>query len=249
MRKQHITVPIVLLFLLISCGQVGKRTGTVAAADSIYRVAPASSPDGTGRLYMGREIAHTMSHYGAVWLDRAERLQEERTDLLLKLMETRVKPTDAIADIGAGSGYMSFRLSALVPAGTVYAVDIQPEMLAIIQAKKEKNRIANIQTILGTITDPKLPDNSADWVLLVDAYHEFSNPYEMMLNISRALKPTGKVILVEYRAEDKSVPIKPLHKMTEVQAKKEMASVGLTWIETQTILPWQHLMIFGKSGK
>ncbi len=249
MLNHHIIFAFCLLFLQVSCSQPGKQTVTSPALDSIYRNAPTPNPDGTGKVYQGREIAQTMSHYGAAWLDRAERIQEERTDLLVQSLEAQLNSTDILADIGAGSGYISFRLAPLVPQGSVYAVDIQSEMLAIIQAKKEKNRLTNVQTVLGTITDPKLPENSVDWVLLVDAYHEFSNPYEMMLNITKALKPTGKVILVEYRAEDEGVPIKPLHKMTEEQAKKEMKAVGLDWIETQKTLPWQHLMIFGRSQK
>jgi ubiquinone/menaquinone biosynthesis C-methylase UbiE len=246
MRVYILLYVLTLGFLLAACSQPGKQLVTSPALDSIYRNAPIPNPDGTGRLYMGREIAQTMSHYGAAWLDRAERIQEERTDLLVKALASRVKPTDAIADIGAGSGYMSFRLAPLVPQGTIYAVDIQPEMLALIQSKKEKNRMENVQTVLGTLTDPKLPEESTDWVLLVDAYHEFSNPYEMMLNVTKTLKPSGKVVLVEYRGEDANVPIKLLHKMTQQQAKKEMEAVGLHWVETQTILPWQHLMIFQK---
>jgi FkbM family methyltransferase len=232
--------------LLAGCGPMGKQAVTAPPADSIYQVAPEPSPDGIGKVYMGREIAQTMSHFGAAWLDRAERLQEERTDLLIEALKPQVKPAHTIADIGAGSGYFSFRLAPLVPQGTVYAVDIQPEMLALIQSKKEKNRLSNVQTILGTLTDPKLPADSLDWVLLVDAYHEFSHPYEMMTNIRKSLKTTGKVVLLEYRAEDESVPIKPLHKMTEAQVRREMAAVGLTWIETRRTLPWQHLMFFGK---
>jgi len=246
MRNKYIIILFWAVFLHAACSQLGKQTVTSPVVDSIYQPAPSRTADGIGKVYMGREIAQTMSHYGAAWLDRAERLQEERTDLLIKALQTQVAPTDVMADIGAGSGYISFRLAPMVPQGTVYAVDIQPEMLALIQAKKEKNRLDNVQTRLGTFTDPKLPESSTDWVLLVDAYHEFSHPHEMMQNIIKALKPTGKVVLIEYRGEDANVPIKPLHKMTEAQVRKEMEAVGLRWIETQRHLPWQHLMIFGK---
>ncbi len=249
MRILPVIITIGVSFLLVFCSQPGKQLVTSPMLDSIYQNSPAANPEGTGRMYMGREIAQSMSHYGAAWLDRAERIQEERTDLLIKALSAQVKPGDVIADIGAGSGYISFRLAPLVPQGNVYAVDIQPEMLALIQAKQKKNRIENVQTVLGTLTNPKLPQESVDWVLLVDAYHEFSNPYEMMLNITQALKPTGKLVLVEYRAEDANVPIKPLHKMTDQQARKEMAAIGLHWVETQTGLPWQHLMIFEKPAK
>ena len=246
MKNLRIPACFLGISLLVGCGPMGKQAVTMPPADSIYRNAPNPSPDGIGKTYMGREIAQTMSHFGAAWLDRAERLQEERTDLLTEVLKPQLKPAHTIADIGAGSGYFSFRLAPLVPQGTVYAVDIQPEMLALIQGKKEKNRILNVQTVLGTIADPKLPADSLDWVLLVDAYHEFSHPYEMMTNIRKALKPTGKVVLLEYRAEDESVPIKPLHKMAEAQARREMAAVGLVWLETRRTLPWQHLMFFGK---
>lgn len=246
MRKHLSFFLFLLVFLPAACGQSRQREVTSAAADTIYQIAPAPNPDGTGKVYQGREIAQTMSHFGAAWLERAERLQEERTDLLMQWLKSRVKPTDAVADVGAGSGYFSFRLARLVPQGKVYAQDIQPEMLAIIQTKKEKNRIANVDTVLGTITTPNLPGNRLDWVLLVDAYHEFSHPHEMMRGLVQALKPGGKVVLLEYRAEDPGVPIKPLHKMTEAQAKKEMAFVGLRWLETRKNLPWQHLMVFEK---
>lgn len=211
-------------------------------ADSTYTFGPSTSADGTGKFYQGREIAHVMGHQGAGWLERSGREEEERTDLLVKAME--LEPTDVVADIGAGSGYFSFRMSPLVPRGKVLAVDIQPEMLEMIEGKMKEAGVENIRTILGTIEDPKLPNNSVDWVLLVDAYHEFSHPYEMMAQIVESLSPTGKVALVEYRAEDPSVRIKPKHKMTEAQAVKEMQAVGLELVENKDILPQQHLMIF-----
>ena len=183
-----------------------------------------------------------MGHLGAGWLERSEREEEERTDLLIDALA--LKPDDVVADIGAGSGYFTFRMSPLVPQGKVLAVDIQPEMLQMIEEKEQKQQVKNIETILGTIEDPKLPKNSVDWVLLVDAYHEFSHPYEMMSAIAEALSPTGKVALVEYRAEDPLVPIKPRHKMTEAQAVKELEAVGLTLVENKDLLPQQHLMIF-----
>lgn len=235
-----------IVFLHAACGQTQRLKVTDAPTDSIYTFARPQTVDGSGKFYQGREIAPTMSHFGAAWLDRAERLEEERTDLLLAEMKTRMKPTDVVADVGAGSGYFSLRLAPMVPQGKVLASDIQPQMLAMIDARKQNSMFQNVETVLGTITDPKLPANSVDWVILVDAYHEFSHPYEMMRNIAKSLKPTGKVILLEYRAEDADVPIKKLHKMTEAQAKKEMQFVGLQWLETKKNLPWQHLMVFGK---
>jgi ubiquinone/menaquinone biosynthesis C-methylase UbiE len=203
------------------------------------------SLDGIGKAYMGREIAAVMGFQGAAWLERSTRVQEEGTDKLLPLLD--LKPTDVVADIGAGTGYFTFRISPLVPQGKVYANDIQKEMLDIIAARKAKGEGANVITIHGGIADPKLPPAAIDLILLVDVYHEFSYPREMGQAMVRALKPGGRVALVEYRGEDASVPIKEVHKMTEAQAKKEMAAVGLTWVSTDSkTLPWQHLMIFKK---
>jgi len=212
------------------------------AADSYLVTSP--SGDGIGKVYMGREIAQVMGHEGADWLERNSREQEEGTSKLVPRLD--LKPTDIVADIGAGTGYFSFRMSTAVPRGKVYAEDIQPEMLAIIRQRQAKGEGRNIVPILGTITDPKLPAASVDLILLVDAYHEFSFPREMGEAMVRALKPGGQIALVEYRGEDPTVPIKELHKMTEAQAKKEMNALGLTWQRTDESLPWQHLMFFRK---
>jgi ubiquinone/menaquinone biosynthesis C-methylase UbiE len=208
--------------------------------------AAAIADDGIGKTYMGRAIAEVMGHEGADWLDRASRSQEEGTDKLVPLLGLR--PTDAVADIGAGTGYFSFRLSKATPKGTVYAEDIQPEMLAIIKQRQAKGEGANIVTVLGDIKDPRLPPASLDMILLVDSYHEFSFPREMGEAMVRALKPGGQIALVEYRGEDPNVHILRLHKMTEVQAKKEMAALGLTWRRTLESLPQQHLMFFAKDA-
>jgi len=200
--------------------------------------------DGIGKVYMGREIAHVMGHQAADWLERGERNEEENTALLVRNLP--LKEGDAVADIGAGTGYFSFRMAKLVPQGTVYAVDIQQEMLDIVAARKKKDGVANVTTVLGTESDPKLPAETLDLILLVDAYHEFSYPREMGEAMVRALKPGGQIALVEYRAEDDNVPIKELHKMTQAQAKREMTELGLVWRETKNVLPWQHLMFFEK---
>ncbi len=201
--------------------------------------------EGIGKAYMGREIAYVMGYEGAAWLEREARAKEEGTEALLPLLN--LKPTDAVADIGAGTGYFSFRLAPLVPQGKVYAEDIQKEMVDVINGRKAKGEGKNVVAVLGGITDPKLPPGSIDLVLMVDVYHEFSYPREMGQAIVRALKPGGRVALVEYRGEDPKVPIKELHKMTEAQARKEMAAVGLQWVSTDSkSLPIQHLMIFAK---
>ena len=254
----------VMSLALAACGEPAARD-TAPGADGVYQTGPASR-DGIGKFYMGREISQVMGHLGAGWLERADREAEERTDLLVANLD--VEPTDVIADIGAGTGYFAFRLAPLVPQGKVLAVDIQQEMLDII-ARRKGDGWRNIDTVLGTVTDPNLPQGTDALILpgtdvgltppephlpagtgdlsrRVDAYHEFSYPREMGEAMVRALRPGGRIALVEYRAEDPFVPIKPLHKMSEDQAKNEMAALGLEWIETKTVLPQQHLMLFAK---
>lgn len=214
-----------------------------APSDTSYVVQEATR-DGTGRIYLGREIAIPMGHRGADWLERSNREEEEEPAILLRELE--LKPTDVVADIGAGTGYFTFRMAPLVPRGRVFAVDIDDEMLGDIRARMKKEGVVNVVPVRGEIDDPALPADSLDVVLMVDAYHEFSHPREMMRGIFRALRPGGRVILVEYRAEDPDVPIKPLHKMSEKQARREMEAAGLVLLETRAILPRQHLMVFEK---
>ena len=185
-----------------------------------------------------------MGHLAAEWLNRPGRIQEEMPDEVVANMS--LAPDAVVADIGAGSGYFSFRIAKLVPQGKVMAVDIQPEMLQIIADRMEAENITNIDRVLGEVDNPNLPPESIDAALMVDAYHEFSHPFEMIDGIYRALKPGGRIFLLEYRGEDASVPIRPLHKMTEVQAVKEMSVFGLEWTDTLDFLPWQHMMIFTK---
>jgi len=206
----------------------------------------APSRDGIGKYYMGREISHVMGHQGADWLERPVRERDERTDLLVA--ELPLARTDVVADIGAGTGYFVFRLSPLLPEGKVMAVDIQQEMLDII-VDRAAGTVDNVFPVLGTISDIQLPADTVDLILLVDAYHEFSHPREMGESMFRALKPGGRIALVEYREEDPTVPIKPLHKMSASQAKAEMAALGLEWLETRDTLPQQHLILFRKPGR
>ena len=202
------------------------------------------SRDGIGKRYMGREIAQVMGHQGAGWLERNSRERDERTDLLVAALGLR--PTDIVADIGAGTGYFVFRMAPLVPQGKVLAVDIQQEMLDIIAGRGSAS--GNVEPVLGSITNINLPADSVDLILLVDAYHEFSHPREMVHSMVTALKSDGRIALVEYRAEDPAVPIKPLHKMSQAQAKREMGAAGLHWLRTDPSLPQQHLMFFAKSS-
>jgi protein-L-isoaspartate O-methyltransferase len=210
-----------------------------------YEIRTDHDPDGIGKFYMGREIAHVMGHEAADWLERPEREAEERSTLLLSSLQ--IKPGDAVADIGAGTGYYTRRLAKVVgDKGAVYAVDIQREMLDLLTNNLTQAGITNVKPVLGTLADPKLPRASVDVILMVDVYHEFSHPYEMAKAMVEALKPGGRMIFVEYRGEDPTVPIKRVHKMTEAQVRKEMAVLPLTWVETLRVLPLQHIIVFRK---
>ena len=232
------------LLTLVSITSVFSADEQKKKKESIYQLSTATR-DGIGKFYMGREISQVMGHLGASWLERPKREQEERTDLLIKSMQ--IKPADRIADIGAGSGYFSFRMSDLVPDGKVFAVDISPQMLGIIRAKIKEQKVTNVVPIQSTITRTMLEPSSIDKALIVDAYHEFSHPREMANSIFKSLKKDGLLILIEYRKEDKKVPIKPLHKMTEKQAIEEIEVVGFKWEKTLSVLPQQHFMIFKKN--
>jgi FkbM family methyltransferase len=193
---------------------------------------------------MGRQIAHVMSHYGIDWLEREEREMEENTSLLLKNLA--VKPGMVVADIGAGSGYHSALLSKMVGTGKVFAVDVEPEMIAYLNARIKQEKLTRIVPVLSTEQKVSLPENTIDMMLLVDVYHEFSFPYEMALSMRAALKPGGKLVLVEFRAEDPTVPIKTIHKMSEAQAIKEFKAAGFAFDKNIDNLPWQHCMVFIK---
>lgn len=217
--------------------------GAEPAGARVYTLTEAS-PDGIGKVYQGREISFVMGHRGAGWLERPTREAEERTDLLLDNLP--LEADDVVADIGAGTGYFSLPIALRVPQGRVLAVDIQQEMLDIVASRAKSAGIANVEPLLATETDPRLPTGAVDLVLMVDAYHEFSYPLEVMTGIVRGLKAGGRVVLIEYRGEDPRVPILELHKMTQVQARKEMTAVGLEWVETKDVLPQQHFMVFRK---
>jgi SAM-dependent methyltransferase len=223
-------------------------SGSFLIAKEIPRyTAKEATRDGTGKVYMGREISQVVGVHAIGWLERRDREGEEKPSLVTDQMG--LKPTDVIADIGAGSGYFSFLLAPLVPEGKVIAVDVQQEMLDFVEGQKKLRQIANVETLLGTIEDTKLPEESVDLVLMVDAYHEFSHPWEMMTSIVKGLAPGGRVVLLEYRGEDPTVPIKPLHKMTVQQIRREMEAVGLEFVEVRDFLPLQHFIVFTKPDK
>lgn len=191
----------------------------------------------------GRVYARTMSVEGAPWLERREREREEDPDLALRLL--RIRRGSTVADIGAGSGYYTVRLARIVgPMGKVYASDIQPGMIALIQQNVARARIDNVVPVLGTTDDPKLPPASLDLAIMVDVYHELSAPQRMLQRIREALKPDGRLVLLEYRAEDPNVPILPDHKMTKAQVKLEVEHEGFRQSRVYDDLPWQHLFVF-----
>lgn len=252
--KANVIFLLVLLLTSVAHAQeaavskpVGKEEAKPSAGKSFqpYTQGP-KTRDGIGKYYMGREISHVMGHLAAGWLERPEREREEKPSKLIESL--KLAPDAALADIGAGSGYFTFRLAEKVPKGKVYAVDIQQEMIDILKKKMKAEGHENVEPILSEEADAKLPEGVVDGVLLVDVYHEFAFPREMLASILKALKPGGEVYLLEYRAEDPSVPIKPLHKMSQKQAKREFEASGFRWVETLDFLPRQHFMRFEKPG-
>jgi len=196
--------------------------------------------------YRGREIAQTMHYTGAPWLVRESRQREEDCRMLLEALE--IRPGQTICDLGCGNGFYTLELARRVgPEGTVYAVDIQPEMLRLLVVRARKEKLFNIRPVLGTMIDPRLPAGKVDLVFCVDVYHEFSHPEQMLAEIRESLSPTGQIVLAEFRGEDLAVPIKPLHKMTKAQVKRELEPNGFTLVREFDQLPWQHLMFFGRA--
>lgn len=218
-----------------------------ANPDDRYEFRQEHDPNGIGKFYMGREIAHVMGHQGADWLERPEREEEEQPKKLVNLL--KLKPGMNVADIGAGTGYITFPMAKKIgPDGKAYAVDIQPEMIDLLRQRMKKRKVTNIEPIQGTEKDPKLPESSIDLIIMVDVYHEFSFPFEMTEGMVKALKPGGRLVFVEYRLEDPNVPIKLVHKMSEAQVIAEMKPHPLRWVGTIGNLPRQHVIIFEKNG-
>lgn len=238
-------IPLILSAMLAAIGVLSAVAQEAKPPSPLYEYRQNHDPNGIGKFFMGREIAMVMGHQAAEWLERPEREQEEQPERMLETL--KLKAGDAVADIGAGSGYITFRMARRVgPTGLVYAVDIQPEMLQIIRNRMRLMQYRNVKPILGTIKDPKLPAESVDLILMVDVYHEFDHPYEMTRSMVRSLKPGGRIAFVEYRMEDPNIPIKLVHKMSEAQVRKEMSIHPLKWIETVRTLPWQHVILFEK---
>lgn len=238
LRQLQSCIAVLLCLGLLAC-----QTPLLEVDQGLYGYKQPSR-DGIGKVYKGREIAQVMGHEGAYWLERPSRELQEHPRTIVDALELRAD--DVVADVGAGTGYMAIRLAQKVPDGKILAVDIQPEMVALLQERLEEMAIEIIQPVQGAVDDPQLPPESIDLALMVDAYHEFEFPFEMMAHLMQALKPGGRVVLAEYRAENPLVLIKRLHKMSEAQVKREMKAVGLTWIKTDESLPQQHLLFFEK---
>ncbi len=226
------------------CGQNTVPVVSKVSNDSIYTYGKGTY-DGIGKYYFGREIAHVMGAGGAGWLERAEREKEEGIAKVLKALP--VTDSSVVADIGAGTGYYSFKIGKKVPVGHVYAVDIQDEMLGYMQRTIAEGGYKNVTVVKGSEQNPNLADNSVDLAIMVDVYHELAFPHEMLQNLRKVLKPTGRILLLEYKGEDPSIPIKALHKMTIQQAEKEMVANGFSRIAQNVPLPIQHFLLFGKN--
>ena len=221
------------------------RAALLLLALGVGDCSPHAEPAAPPRPDRGRTPAETMSYLGADWLTRPERIEEEQPDQMLAALH--VRPGMVVADIGAGVGYHAFRLSGMVgPEGRVYATDIQPEMLAMLRKSAAERGIDNVVPILSGDTTTGLPKGAIDLALMVDVYHELKAPEQFLGALKEALKPDGRLVLVEFRGEDPNVPIKEEHKMTAVQAIRELDAAGFALIERQELLPWQHILIFAK---
>ena len=201
-----------------------------------------ADPDGVGKVYMGREIAKVMSFDGADWLERDYRQKEEKT--LQAIQKLPITKNSIVADIGAGTGYYTFKIAPKLSGGRIYAEEIQDEMLHYLANRKNQLGLKNVEIVRGTDKSTGLARSSVDVVLLVDVYHELLYPNEMLASVRESLKPCGQVVILEYRAEDKEVPIRNLHKMSAVQVNKEFSANGFKLISDQEFLPWQHFLVF-----
>jgi precorrin-6B methylase 2 len=234
-------IRIVLACLAIGYASLGPTPPTADAETQWYKQ-KRPSRYGIGKFYMGREISQVLGHRGIRWLERPEREREELPEVVIAHLE--LEPDQVVADVGAGSGYFSFRIAPHVPRGRVLAVDVQPEMIEVLERRRRATGFEQLTPVLGSLTDPRLPEGEVDVVLMVDAYHEFSHPREMMEAIVRSLAPGGRVVLVEYRGEQRGTGVLPLHQMTEAQVRKEMATVGLVFEANHDPLPIQHILVF-----
>jgi len=239
-----IKATVITLFVIASQASGDEPTGDAAGTSVLVR---AGKPDEQARrTYLGRIVAEPMGHQGASWLVRPERETEENVDKAFQHLG--IQADMVVCDLGCGNGYWTLPMARAVgEQGTVYAVDIQPQMLRLLRTRAGKAKVNNVVPVLGTVDDPKLPaDAKVDMVLLVDVYHEFSHPESMLWCIRESLAPDGVISLLEYREEDVNVPIKPLHKMSKPQIMKEYTANGFKLVREFNDLPWQHLMFFAR---
>jgi ubiquinone/menaquinone biosynthesis C-methylase UbiE len=243
--KKNISNPLVaFLVCCLLCITFQQGIAQQNNSDSLYTYRAASS-GGTGKFYLGREIAHVMGASNAEWLDRTSRPQEENTQLAID--KIKIPPTGVIADIGAGTGYYTFKLAPKVLNGRVYAVEIQDEMIAALNERKKKLNSTNVEVIKGSVTSPNLPANSIDLAIMVDVYHELEYPVEMLQSIEKSLKKDGHLLLIEYKGEDPAVAIRPLHKTTVAQLNKELYANGFKLSDDGEFLPLQHFLLYEKA--
>ncbi|RYE17980.1 MAG: class I SAM-dependent methyltransferase [Sphingobacteriaceae bacterium] len=235
--KEAFLFPLLLL-VLTACSQPKP-----VQQNQIYTQKTADA-DGTGKVYFGREIATVMGAAGADWLERNDRNQEENTELAISKIP--ISKDAVVADIGAGTGYYTFRIAKKVPQGKVFAVDVQNEFITYLSQKKKQLQQQNVQVVKGTETSPDLPENTVDLAFMVDVYHELLYPHEVLQSLRKALKPGGKLLLLEYRAEDPAIAIKELHKMSVAQVNKEMAANGFKLVDRKEFLPIQHFLLYQK---
>jgi ubiquinone/menaquinone biosynthesis C-methylase UbiE len=243
MRIESVIFLFVVSLSLAACNSQQKTLKPVGGNDSSYTYG-INSPDGIGKFYLGREIAQVMGAAGSDWLERNERQQEENSQLAIEKIV--LSENGQVADIGAGTGYYTFKLCAKVPKGKVYAVEIQDELIQYLQNKKATLKDSLVNVVKGSDNSPNLPVNSIDLAIMVDVYHELEYPQEMLRSIHKALKPDGKILLIEYRGEDPTVPIKALHKTTVAQLTRELNANGFQLHYRGDFLPIQHFLLFEK---
>lgn len=231
--------------VFVFCVGCGSESADPGIAEDVYEQRDTSTDGGTGRIYMNREIADVMkSEHGAIWLERPTRDTEELPSRLLQVLE--LNQANVVADIGAGTGFLTFRLARLVPSGRVLAIEVQQAMLDTIRTRMQRDNVRNIQLVLGSPENPALPPSSVDLALIVSSYHEFSHPREMLTNIYAGLKEGGRLVIVEYRGEDETIAAPRVHRMTEDQIRTELDASGFRWRDTFDVLPQQHIVVFEK---
>jgi len=239
--QKHFFLFLFAFGVLFTTGCNAQTKSKAAGEDYSYK---APTRDGTGKIYMGREISQVMGFAGRAWLERQNREQEESVSLAIKNLP--INTSSVVADIGAGSGYYTFRIAPKVPQGKVYAVEIQDDAIVYLNKKSKELGFSNVETVKGVEASPNLPENEVDLAIMVDVYHELAYPKEMLEAIHKSLKPDGKFLLLEYRGEDPTIQIKPLHKMTQKQVEKELNANGFQLVENGKFMTIQHFLVFEK---